>query len=111
LTSPLEERYLTAIRNSFAVRDSQAARQAATGTVDTGTRGSVTGGAHIDDIALVLEEVFLENGVPKTSVKRSNGVEVPGYYRPTKKWDLVVTGRGCLVAVHPRLPWQPRRPA
>lgn len=52
----------------------------------------------MDPIAEVLEEVFVENGIPRSAVKRSNGVEIPGYYRPTKKWDLVVVQHGVLVA-------------
>jgi Restriction endonuclease XhoI len=80
------------------VRDAQSARQAASGTVDAGTRGSVTGGGHLDALADVLEKGLIDNGVARSAIKRSNGVEVPGYYRPTKKWDLVVAARGFLIA-------------
>jgi hypothetical protein len=87
-----------AVRSFWAVRESQAARQLASGTVDAGTRGAVTGGGHLDALAELVEEVFVDAGFPRGSVRRKTGIELPGYYRPTKKWDLVVLERGRLVA-------------
>jgi len=66
--------------------------------IDAGTRGTVTGGGHLDDLAVLLEEIFIESGFPPQAIRRSNGVELPGFYRPTKKWDLVVIDDGILVA-------------
>lgn len=37
-------------------------------------------------------------GFDRSGVLRRAGVELPGYYRPTKKWDLVVFSRNRLVA-------------
>jgi len=87
-----------AVRSFWAVRESQAARQLASGTVDAGTRGAVTGGGHLDALAELVEEVFVDAGFPGSSVRRKTGIELPGYYRPTKKWDLVVLDQGRLVA-------------
>lgn len=98
MNSPLEDLYRAAIRNSYAVRDAQTAKQVEAGTADAGARGAVTGGAHLDALAEVLEQVLVENGIPKAAIKRANGVEVPGYYRPTKKWDIVAVHNGSLVA-------------
>jgi len=98
MSSPLEERLAAAIRSSWTVRNNQAAKQIAAGIVDAGTRGTVTGGGHLDDLAILIEELFIENGFPPETIRRSNGVELPGFYRPTKKWDLVVIDDGILVA-------------
>jgi len=80
------------------VRDAQAAKQLASGKLDAGSRGSVTGGGHLDGITDLLEEVFVTAGFDRSEIVRRAGVEVPGYYRPTKKWDLVVVSRDRLVA-------------
>jgi hypothetical protein len=80
------------------VREIQAARQAAGGKVDAGTRGQATGGAHLDAMAQLLEELFIGAGFSPSAVRRRTGIELPGYYRPTKKWDLVVVDGKLLVA-------------
>lgn len=80
------------------MRDAQAAKQLASGKLDAGSRGSVTGGGHLDGITDLLEEVFVAAGFDRSEILRRAGVELPGYYRPTKKWDLVVISQGRLVA-------------
>lgn len=75
------------------MRDAQAAKQLSSGKVDAGTRGSVTGGGHLDGVTDLLEEVFIAAGFDRSEILRRAGVELPGYYRPTKKWDLVVISR------------------
>ncbi|MDN5748010.1 MAG: hypothetical protein L0H64_05785 [Pseudonocardia sp.] len=87
-----------AIRSYWSVRDAQAAKQLASGKVDAGSRGSVTGGGHLDAILDLLEQVFVAAGFDRSEVMRRAGVELPGYCRPTKKWDLVVFSRKRLVA-------------
>jgi Restriction endonuclease XhoI len=92
------EAFERAVRSYWTMREVQAAKQLAAGKADTGTRGQATGGAHLDAMAQVLEDPFVGAGFPRTAVRRSSGIELPGYYRPTKKWDLVVVDRGLLVA-------------
>jgi hypothetical protein len=87
-----------AIRSLWLVREAQAARQAASGLVDAGRRGAVTGGGHLDGLVDVFAGLFVAAGFPPESVRRSRGLELPGYYRPTKRWDLVVVDGGVLVA-------------
>jgi hypothetical protein len=98
MSSPDEARFEAAIRSYWQVRDAQAAKQLESGRVDAGTRGSVTGGGHLNAVASLLEELFIENGFPLHTIKRTSSIELPGFYRPTKKWDLVVIDNGILVA-------------
>jgi hypothetical protein len=98
MTSAAEERFEAAIRTYWQIRDAQAARQVESGRFDSGARGSVTGGGHLNAVAMLLEELFVEQGFAPGSIKRTSGIELPGYYRPTKKWDLVVMHNGHLVA-------------
>jgi hypothetical protein len=92
------KRFEEAVRSYWKVRDSQAAKQLEAGKVDAGTRGQATGGAHLDAVAQLLEDVFVEAGFPRFSVRRSTGIELPGFYRPTKRWDIVVIDQNRLVA-------------
>jgi hypothetical protein len=92
------EAFERAVRSYWKVREVQAAKQAATGRLDAGTRGQATGGAHLDAMAQVVEDLFVGAGFARSAIRRSSGIELPGYYRPTKKWDLVVVDRGLLVA-------------
>lgn len=87
-----------AVRSYWTVRESQAARQVELGRIDAGLRGAVTGGAHLDELVQVFADLFVSAGIPQSAVRRSTGIELPGFYRPTKKWDLVVVDRGRLIA-------------
>lgn len=66
--------------------------------VDAGTRGAVTGGAHMDAMAELMESIFIDAGFPPSSITRGSSVELPGYFRPEKKWDLVVVHGDALAA-------------
>ena len=98
MRSEAEARFQAAIRSYWQVREAQAAKQVESGKVDAGSRGAVTGGGHLNAVAMLLEELFVEQGFAPGSIKRTRSIELPGYYRPTKKWDLVVMHDGHLVA-------------
>ena len=67
------------------------ARQRAEGIVsDVGLRSGVTSGKHLDPLVALIAKVFIRAGVPKECIHHESRVEIPGYYRPEKKWDLVV---------------------
>ncbi|MGY3514995.1 PaeR7I family type II restriction endonuclease [Micromonospora sp. PTRAS2] len=87
-----------AVRSSWAVREAQAAKKLLSGRADTGGRGAVTGGAHLDALTEYLATVFRDAGFPPAAVRCRSGLELPGYFRPAKKWDLVVLHEGELVA-------------
>ena len=88
----------SAVRSYWRVRAGQARKQEATGRLDAGLRGAVTGGAHMDAMAEVMEAIFIDAGFPPSSISRTSAVELPGYYRPEKKWDLVVVHGDTLAA-------------
>jgi hypothetical protein len=82
----------------WAARRSASARQAAKDTPDTGHRGAVTAGTHLRELENILANEFVAAGFDRSCVRRRSGVELPGYFRPTKKWDLVVMDENLLVA-------------
>lgn len=91
-------RFKRAVRAYWDVRRQQQKRQRDKGQRDAGSRGAVTGGAQMDALALLCEEIFVEAGFPADTIYRATNVELPGYFRPTKKWDLVVLHEGELAA-------------
>lgn len=52
----------------------------------------------MDGFCDLVQWVVAANGMPEASVFVKRGLELPGYFRPTKKWDLVVVHDGTLVA-------------
>ncbi|MFI7539211.1 PaeR7I family type II restriction endonuclease [Streptosporangium sp. NPDC049376] len=68
--------------------------------VGAGTAGSVRGGKHFDAIAALLAKFFVEAGYPPSAIriKKGDRLELPGYYRPSKQWDVVIAHDNTLVA-------------
>lgn len=95
-----------AVQYYWDARDHARIRQQATGQLDAGTRGAVTAGGQMGAIeALILRALRLV-GLPGLDIKigrsedaASQGrLEIPGYYRPEKKWDMLVFSNGQLIA-------------
>lgn len=86
----IDLRVRNAIRRMWDTRVAQAAKQFASGRLDAGSRGTATGGRHLDAFADLLAELAREAGLQPGEIRFRSGVEVPGFYRPTKQWDLVV---------------------
>lgn len=93
-----QQRFEQAVRRYWNIRAAQHKRQQDSGRLDAGSRGAVTGGAHMDALAELLEETFVDAGFSADSIYRATSVELPGYYRPEKKWDLVVIHEDQLAA-------------
>lgn len=93
----LAERFHEAVQAFWAGRDDALQRQIDTGKVDAGTRGAVTSGSHMGAIEALIVDVLEEAGLDRLDVKTKVGIELPGYFRPEKRWDLLVVSRGQLV--------------
>jgi len=88
-----------AVRHFWRTRSRQARAQGAkSGSRDRGARSAVTGGAHLDGFADLIRNLIVDAGIIDTAVHRRTRVELPGYYRAEKKWDLVVVVEGRLFA-------------
>lgn len=85
-----EDRVAKAIQHFWEVRTNQQESQgSATGVKDSGTRGAVTGGKHLDGFIALLAELLAEAGLPDSTI-HTRATTLPGYFRATKDWDLVV---------------------
>lgn len=89
-----------AVAAYWGVKKSQNELSAIKNKVGAGTAGSVRSGKHFDTIAALLAKFFLEAGYPSDAIRvtKSQKLELPGYYRPQKQWDLVVAHENTLVA-------------
>lgn len=84
------DRLAKAVRYFWRVRTQQHKRQgASTGRRDAGNRSAVTGGKHLDGFIKLLAELLAEAGLPDSTI-HTTATTLPGYFRPTKNWDLVV---------------------
>ncbi|MEK7174342.1 MAG: PaeR7I family type II restriction endonuclease [Patescibacteria group bacterium] len=72
-------------------------KQAVSGSKDQGARSAVTGGAHMDGFIELTTYLLLGAGVKKENIFYHRQVELPGFFRPTKEWDLLVIKDGQLV--------------
>lgn len=89
-----------AIQHFWRTRQRQAANQGQiTGQRDAGFRGAVTGGKHLDGFITLCRDLMIEAGLPKASVHWNCKLELPGYYRAEKCWDLLVVVDGHLLAI------------
>ena len=97
----VEQLLSQAVQHFWTTRSDQSKRQGTTsGVKDTGNRSAVTGGKHADGFVRLVAEVVADAGIDNfhihTSSKKTR--TIPGYYRPAKEWDLVVTLDTTLVA-------------
>jgi len=87
-----------AVRSFWRTRTRQVASQRKRGSQDAGARGAVTGGTQMDGFIDLCEQRVRQAGVPDAAVFRKSKVELPGFFRPTKEWDLLVVADGRLLA-------------
>lgn len=100
VSSPeVEDRLRKAIKHFWATRKTQAGKQGSkSGSRDAGARSAVTGGRQMDGFVSLVRDYLCENGLPKTFVYCEKSIELPGWYRPEKQWDLLVVADGQLIA-------------
>lgn len=87
-----------AVQSFWTGQDAQAGRQKEAGKVDAGIRGAVTGGQHMGALETLVVDVLIAAGLTELDIKVKSKLELPGYYRAEKKWDLLVISKGHLVA-------------
>lgn len=69
------------------------------GVVDQGTRSQVTAGKNMDGFSELMVAVAKAHGLKQADVHLKRAVlTLPGFFRPTKLWDILITCKGELVA-------------
>jgi hypothetical protein len=97
--TPFEIGAELAVQHFWETRALAARRQGQRGSADQGERAGVTAGHNMDGFANLFAEIARANARPglRIHVKKSL-VTLPGFFRPTKTWDLVIVHGGLLVA-------------
>ena len=86
-----EKQAREAVMAFWGNREQARAKQAATGKLDQGERAGVTGGKNMDGFVALVVDLANANGLTQAVVHRKRGLlTLPGYFRPTKIWDLLV---------------------
>jgi hypothetical protein len=88
-----------AIKAFWGNRDLAKKKQAEAGRIDQGERAGVTGGKNLDGFIALILDLVEANGLGHADIHKTRAlVTLPGYFRPTKLWDLLVIHRGHLIA-------------
>lgn len=88
-----------AIKHFWNSRHLSKNRQMLNGKTDQGSRGAVTSGANMNGFVNLVHQIAIANGMPDASIVRNGPLmTLPGYFRPTKRWDLLLLHKGVLVA-------------
>jgi hypothetical protein len=61
-------------------------------------RQGVRSGRHLDKLAELVGDIFVDEGFAEGNVLRRRQLEIPGYYRSEKRWDLLVVYKNVLAA-------------
>ncbi|WMT57301.1 PaeR7I family type II restriction endonuclease [Truepera radiovictrix] len=61
-------------------------------------RASVVQGKHLDGFFDLITDLATANGLPASSVRSKGDVVLPGYFRATKTWDVIVVHKENLIA-------------
>ncbi len=89
-----------AVKHFWLTREKQAhAQGAVSGRKDRGARAAVTGGKHMDGFVQLCRDILLDAGLAEAEVFWNRKLELPGYFRPEKRWDLLAVAEGKLLAV------------
>ncbi len=93
----LSDRVANAVSIYWATRENQARKQESSGRADQGLRSAVTGGAQMNGFITLLTEIIVDSGIEERFIFHNKNLELPGFFRPTKEWDLMVIKDGQLL--------------
>ncbi len=94
-----EQKTRRAVRSFWGKRSAATQKQIASGKLDQGERTGVTAGNNMEGFVALLISIIKANGLPHADIYRNRVMlTLPGYFRATKLWDLLVIHKGELIA-------------
>jgi len=88
-----------AVKLFWGNREAALARQIESGVQDAGSRGAVTAGKNMDGFLAIAQTLIKANGLALADIcVQQRVLTLPGFFRPTKLWDMLVIHQGQLVA-------------
>ncbi len=94
-----EQKAREAVQLFWGNRAAARQKQIEAGKADQGERAGVTAGKNMDGFLALVLDIIWANGLAQAEIHQNRAMlTLPGYFRPTKLWDLLVTCKGELVA-------------
>lgn len=94
-----ERKTRKAVKAFWNVRRKSRQKQLKSGKADQGERSSVTSGKNMNGFSSLITDIIKANGLGQASIHNDSALlTLPGFFRPRKLWDVVVTHNGNLVA-------------
>lgn len=94
-----EEKAREAVQAFWGNREKAKQKQVEAGKADQGERAGVTAGKNMDGFIALVVDIVHANGLGLADIHLNRSVvTLPGYFRPTKLWDLLIMNRGRLIA-------------
>ena len=94
-----ERKAREAVKTFWGNREAAKQKQNESGKADRGERAGVTGGKNMDGFIALILDIVRANGLAHAHIHREQALlTLPGYFRPTKLWDLLVIHKGELTA-------------
>jgi hypothetical protein len=91
--------FYQAVQEFWLSRDEQMSQQRERGRSDQGFRAAVTGGQQMNGFLNTLSDLMISAGLKSSDIYIGRRMtELPGFFRPTKGWDLVVVRQEHLLA-------------
>ena len=88
-----------AVQAFWGNRQQARQKQIEAGKADQGERAGVTAGKNMDGFLALVMDIVRANGLDHAEIHQARRVlTLPGYFRPTKLWDLLVMNEGHLIA-------------
>jgi type II restriction enzyme len=94
-----EQKTREAVKAFWGNREAAKQKQVESGKADQGERAGVTAGNNMDGFLALVLDIIKANGLAHADIYQSRAMlTLPGYFRPTKLWDLLVIYKGELIA-------------
>lgn len=94
-----EKKAAEAVMAFWGNREKARQKQIEAGKADQGERAGVTAGKNMDGFIALVIDIVRANGLAHAQIHQQRAVlTLPGYFRPTKLWDLLVIHKGQLIA-------------
>jgi hypothetical protein len=92
-----EEAFAAAIHDFWMIKTDQKANADRLGR-NLGTSGAVRAGKHMAPFEVLIRKVIEDAGIEPDPARRDT-VYLPGFYRETKSWDVVIQYKGHTLAI------------
>ena len=94
-----EQKAREAVKAFWGNREAARLKQIESGRADQGERAGVTAGKNMDGFLALVLDLIRANGLAQAEIHQKRAMlTLPGYFRPTKLWDLLVLYKGELIA-------------